>query len=157
MVRKDYDRGDRTGHNTAVGRRLIRVSGTEPEADPQGDPMEQFVVALSPFTRRSRSLGVSHRDHYLTRGLEPGEHVLVHDPLADEHFRAVVADIEFELDDTSYRLEIGGRITAEEADEWLVPPAGDEHLTTGEIVALLEELRRSERDVSAALADLRAR
>lgn len=119
--------------------------------------MEQLVVALSPFTRRSRSLGVSHRDHYLTRGLEPGEHVLLHDPLADEHFRAVVADVEFELDDTSYRLEIGGRITADEADEWLNPSAGDEHLTTGEIVALLEELRRSERDVSAALADLRAR
>ncbi|NYI45928.1 hypothetical protein BJ993_003008 [Nocardioides aromaticivorans] len=119
--------------------------------------MEQIVVALSPFTRRSRSLGVSHRDHYLSRGLEPGEHVLVHDPLADEHFRAVVADVEFELDDTTYRLEIGGRITADEADEWLSPPAGDGHLTTVEIVALLEELRRSERDVHAALADLRAR
>lgn len=119
--------------------------------------MEQIVVALSPFTRRSRSLGVSHRDHYLTRGLEPGEHVLVHDPLADEHFRAVVADVEFELDDTSYRLEIGGRITAGEAHEWLTPATGDDHLSTGEIVALLEELRRSERDVNAALADLRAR
>ncbi|HWJ09964.1 MAG TPA: hypothetical protein VNS46_11335 [Nocardioides sp.] len=119
--------------------------------------MEQIVVALSPFTRRSRSLGISHRDHFVGRGLEPGEHVLVHDPLADEHFRAVVADIEFELDDTSYRIEIGGRITAEEADEWLAPAGDEGHLTTGEIVALLEELRRSERDVSAALSDLRAR
>ncbi len=157
MVLKDYAREDRPRHNTAAVRLLKRVSGTEPAADSQGDPMEQIVVALSPFTRRSRSLGVSHRDHYLGRGLEPGEHVLVHDPLADEHFRAIVADIEFEVDDTSYRLEIGGRITAEEADEWLTPSAGDDHLTTGEIVALLEELRRSERDVSAALADLRAR
>lgn len=150
-------REDGTGHNTTVGPRLITVSGTEPDVDRTEDPMEQIVVALSPFTRRSRSLGVSHRDHYLSRGLEPGEHVLVHDPLADEHFRAVVADVEFELDDTTYRLEIGGRITADEADEWLSPPAADGHLTTVEIVALLEELRRSERDVHAALADLRAR
>lgn len=119
--------------------------------------MEQIVVALSPFTRRSRSLGVSHRDHHLGRGLEHGEHVLVHDPLADEHFRAIVADVEFEIDDTSYRLEIGGRITVDEADEWLAPSTGDGHLTTGEIVALLEELRRSERDVNEALAHLRAR
>ena len=133
------------------------MSGTEPAVDSQGDPMEQFVVALSPFTRRSRSLGVSHREHCLDHGLEPGEHVLVHDPVADEHFRAIVADVEFELHDTSYRLEIGGRITADEADEWLAPPAGDGRLTTVEIVALLEELRRSERDVNAALADLRAR
>jgi hypothetical protein len=119
--------------------------------------MEQIVVALSPFTRRSRSLGISHRDHALGRGLETGEHVLVHDPRADEHFRAIVADVEFELDDTSYRLEIGGRITADEAVDWLAPSRGDDHLSTGEIVALLEELRRSERDVSAALNDLRAR
>lgn len=118
--------------------------------------MEQLVVALSPFTRRSRSLGVSHVEQGLIQGLEPGEHVLVHDPVADEHFRAVVADVEFELTDTSYRIEIGGRITAAEAAEWLTPTGGaDGHLTTGEIVALLDELRRSERDVTAALATLR--
>ena len=119
--------------------------------------MEQIVVALSPFTRRSRSLAVGHRAQELSRGLEPGELVLVHDPVADEHFRAVVADVSFELEDTSYRLEIGGRMTAGEAREWLVPSTGDDHLTTGEIVALLEQLRRSERDVHPALAELRAR
>lgn len=119
--------------------------------------MEQIVVALSPFTRRSRSLAVSHTDAGLGRGLEPGEHLVVHDPVADEHFTAVVADIAFELTDTSYRLEIGTRITATEAAECLAPPTEDERLTTQDIVALLAELRRSERDVSAALADLRAR
>lgn len=119
--------------------------------------MEQIVVPLSPFTRRSRSLAVSHVEQGLIRGLEPGEHVVVHDPLAEEHFSAVVADIEFELTDTSYRLEIGGRITAAEAEEWLEPAGGEGHLTTGEIVALLAELRRSERDISTALAELQAR
>ncbi|MBU2694737.1 MULTISPECIES: hypothetical protein [Pimelobacter] len=119
--------------------------------------MEQIVVALSPFTRRSRSFAVSHVEQGLIRGLEPGEHVVVHDPEADEHFTAVVADIAFEPADTSYRLEIGTRITAAEAEEWLAPPQGDDRLTTQDIVALLEALRRSERDVSAALADLRVR
>lgn len=119
--------------------------------------MEQIVVPLSPFTRRSRSLAVSHVEQGLIRGLEPGEHVVLHDPVADEHFSAVVADVEFDLADTSYRLEVGGRITAAEADEWLEPSGESGHLTTGEIVALLAELRRSERDISTALAELRAR
>ena len=119
--------------------------------------MQKIVVALSPFTRRSRSLAVSHVALGLSRGLEPGEHVLVHDPEADEHFTAIVADIAFETADTSYRLEIGTRITAAEAAEWLAPPRDDDRLTTQDIVALLEALRRSERDVSAALAELRVR
>ncbi|WP_435768346.1 hypothetical protein [Nocardioides sp. SYSU DS0651] len=121
--------------------------------------MEQIQAGLSPFTRRSRSLAVSHVEQGLSRGLEPGEHVLVHDPVADEHFTAVVADIHFELHDTGYRLELGTRITAGEAAEWLEPrPAADEDRpTTRDIVDLLAELRRSERDVSAAMADLKAR
>ena len=118
--------------------------------------VEQIVVALSPFTRRCRSLVVSHVEQGLVRGLEPGEHVVVHDPEADEHFTAVVADVDFELADTSYRLEVGTRITDAEAVEWLEPPTDDGRLTTQDIVALLEQLRRSERDVTAALAELRA-
>lgn len=119
--------------------------------------MEQINVALSPFTRRSRSLAVSHQAHELSRGLEPGEHVLIHDPVADEHFNAVVADIHFDLDDTSYRLTVGGRITAGEAAEWMAPSLDDDNLTTRDLVDLLAELRRGERDISAALADIRAR
>lgn len=119
--------------------------------------MEQIMVALSPFTRRSRSLAVSHTEQELARGLEPGEHVIVHDAHADEYFSALVADIDFDLTDTSYRLELGGRITPAEAAEWMAPPTNDGHLSTRDIVDLLAELRRSERSVSAALADLRAR
>lgn len=119
--------------------------------------MEQIMVALSPFTRRSRSLAVSHVEQELSRGLEPGEHVLVHDAHADEYFSAVVADVEFELADTSYRLELGGRITPAEAAEWMAPPREDGHFTTRDIVDLLAELRRSERSVSAALAEFQAR
>lgn len=116
--------------------------------------MQQIVVALSPFTRRSRSLGVSHRDLGLDRGLEPGEHLVVHDPVADEHFTAVVTDLGFELADTTYRLEIGTRITAAEAAECVGPPTEDDRFTTQDIVALLAALRRGERDVAAALAHL---
>ncbi|GAA4810277.1 hypothetical protein ACFQ0K_15035 [Nocardioides caeni] len=119
--------------------------------------MEQIMVALSPFTRRSRSLAVSHVEQELGRGLEQGEHVIVHDAVADEYFSAQVADVEFDLTDTSYRLEIGGRITSAEAAEWMAPPSDDDRLTTRDIVDLLAELRRSERSVSAALDDLRAR
>ena len=36
--------------------------------------MEQIVVALSPFTRRCRSIGVSHHAHGLERGLDLGLH-----------------------------------------------------------------------------------
>ena len=121
--------------------------------------MEQIELVLSPFTRRSRSVAASHVAQGLRRGLEPGEHVLVHDPEAGEHFTAVVADVRFELEDTGYRLELGTRVTAAEAAEWLDPaPETDaERLSTRDIVDLLAELRRGERDISAALADLRAR
>jgi hypothetical protein len=119
--------------------------------------MEQIVVALSPFTRACRSLAVTHGDHDLAHGLDQGEHVLVHDPVADEHYSAIVADVSFDLAETTYRLEIGGRITAREAADWSAPSLEEDHLTTGDLVALLSELRRSERDISTALADLRAR
>lgn len=117
--------------------------------------MEQIAVELSPFTRRSRSVAVSHVAQGLERGLEPGEHVVVHDPAGDEYISAVVADIHFELDDTTYRLELGARITREEAIEWTAPPVEGDRLTTRDLIDLLAELRRSEREVASALAELK--
>jgi hypothetical protein len=110
--------------------------------------MEQIVVELSAFTRRSGSVAVGHVRAGLSRGLEPGELVLVHDPADGADFTAAVADIDFELADTVYRLELGTRITAAETVEWLAPtpaeaPAG--HVSARRLAELLGELRRRER------------
>ena len=110
--------------------------------------MERVVVELSPFTRRSRSIAVSHVAAGLSRGLEPGEFVLVHDPADGADFTAAVADIGFEPEDTVYRLELGTRITAEEAEEWLAPepaPTAAGQVTTRRLIDLLRELRSRER------------
>jgi len=80
--------------------------------------MELIVTELSEFTRRSRSLVVAHGETSLARGLEYGERVLVK---ADGEYRtAVVADIDFDLTDTHYRLILGGRVPADLAEETLV-------------------------------------
>lgn len=93
--------------------------------------METLQLALSEFTRRSRSVLVAHRSTTLERGLEPGETVLIQD---GETIRvAAVADISFDLTDTHYRLELGGELTG----------AGSRHaVDTLEVVALLREARR---------------
>jgi hypothetical protein len=120
----------------------------EPRNEREGNPMERVVVELSPFTRRSRSVAVSHLAAGLPRGLEPGEFVVVHDPADDADFTATVADVGFELEDTIYRLELGTRITPEEAAEWLAPtPSADEtgHVSTRRLLDLLLELRSGER------------
>jgi hypothetical protein len=80
--------------------------------------MELIETTLSEFTRRSRSLAIAHSSTGLERGLEYGERVLV---LADGEYRtAVVADVEFTLEDTLYRLVLGGRIPRQEAEDRLL-------------------------------------
>lgn len=117
--------------------------------------MERVVVGLSPFSRRSRSLAVSHVVSGLSRGLEPGEYVVVHDPADGTDFTATVADIHFELEDTVYRLELGTRITADEAAEWVAPsgPDDDGHVSTRQLMDLLGELRRRERALQEFLGE----
>ena len=117
--------------------------------------MQQIRATLTPFTLRSRSVGVSHVGSGLERGLDLGEHVLLHDPATGVHHTAVVADIDFELEDTTYRLELGTRITAEEAAEWDLPAGRPgEWVSTRDIVELLGALRRNRADVETALAEL---
>lgn len=117
--------------------------------------MQQIRVTLSPFTVRSGSLQVSHVEAGLSEGLDQGQPVLVHDVASGLHRTAIVADVHFELADTTYRLELGSAITAEEAAEWLLP--ADElpvdRVTSRDIVELLGALRRNRRDVGEALAD----
>jgi len=77
--------------------------------------VELIDIELTEFTRRSRSVVLAHSGSGLDRGLEYGERVLLHS--ADEYRTAVVADIDFSLEDTHYRLVIGGRVPAEIALE----------------------------------------
>jgi hypothetical protein len=77
--------------------------------------VELIDIELSEFTRRSRSVVVAHSGSRLRRGLEYGERVLLH--TGDEYRTAVVADIDFSLDDTQYRLVLGGQVPAELALE----------------------------------------
>lgn len=77
--------------------------------------MELIDIELTEFTRRSRSVVLAHRDSGLRRGLEYGERVLLQ--TGDEYRTAVVADIDFDLEDTHYRLVLGGRVPAELAQE----------------------------------------
>lgn len=77
--------------------------------------MERIDIELSEFTRRSRSVVVAHGASGLERGLEYGERVLLH--TGDEYRTAIVADIDFDLEDTHYRLILGGRVPAELAEE----------------------------------------
>ena len=79
--------------------------------------MELIDIELSEFTRRSRSVVVAHGAAGLERGLEYGERVLLH--TGDEYRTAVVANIDFDLEDTHYRLILGGRVPAELAQERL--------------------------------------
>jgi hypothetical protein len=80
--------------------------------------MELIETELSDFTRRSRSLVVVQGETGLTRGLEYGERVLVRSN--GEYRTAVVADIDFELSDTRYRLVLGGRVPTEMAESRLL-------------------------------------
>lgn len=77
--------------------------------------MELIDIELSEFTRRSRSVVLTHSAAGLARGLEYGERVLLH--TGSEYRAAVVADIDFDLEDTHYRLVLGGVVPAELAIE----------------------------------------
>jgi hypothetical protein len=90
--------------------------------------MKLIDIELSEFTRRSRSVVVAHRAAGLERGLEYGERVMVH--TGAEYRTAVVADIDFELEDTRYRLILGGRVPEDLAREQI---AGGRPTISGQV------------------------
>ncbi|WP_141014515.1 hypothetical protein [Nocardioides sambongensis] len=119
---------------------------TDPHGTAAARPVVRIELALTAFTRRSRSISISHLEHDLPRGLDRGEHVLLEDPTTRTHWTGIVADVDFSADDTHYRLELGTRITSAETAQWLDPgrsrPAGG--LSTGDVAELLIALRRSQ-------------
>ncbi|WP_121253564.1 hypothetical protein [Nocardioides ferulae] len=90
----------------------------------------------------SRVLDVAHTTLGLSRGLEPGEELVIRDRAGEFH-AATVADISFSLEDTHYVLTVGARLTAEMAEQRrLGLEAGSEDAEMHEVVDLLGELRR---------------
>jgi len=90
--------------------------------------VEILELELGDFSRRIGSVVVSHHATTLTRGLEYGESVLVHDS-GRSTFLARVADISFGYTDTYYRLELGSPSP--------IP------LEVGDIVSMLRDLPRA--------------
>jgi hypothetical protein len=99
--------------------------------DEEREAVELIEIELSEFTRRSRSFVVTHTGAALARGLEYGERVLVRS--ADGYRTAVVADIDFTLEDTSYRLVLGGRVSAEMAQQELIGDVDPTVTTSGRV------------------------
>jgi hypothetical protein len=104
--------------------------------------MESIEVELSDFTLRRRSVVVSHAAADLTRGLEPGEQLLLHDAVRG-HYSGHVADLDFGPTDTLYRVQVGVRLTHEEAVERMrgtvaSPGSG---ITRQDLLDLLGQLR----------------
>jgi hypothetical protein len=117
----------------------------------KGPFMEAIDIDLSDFTRRCRSVSVSHVAASLPRGLEPGEQVVLHDRVHG-YYTGVVADLDFEPADTVYRVEIGVRLTDLEALERLhgvLEPTGG-RITRQDLLDLLGQLRSSSATVPAA-------
>lgn len=111
---------------------------------------------VAEFTRRSRSLLVSHTAVGLPRGLEPGEVVVVRS--GGEHWTGCVVDVDFTLDDTVYRLSLGGVVPADQAEALL----GEDTATAAprvdvaDVVAMLGSLRAVGREALRVPAQRRA-
>ncbi|UDY24095.1 hypothetical protein [Nocardioides sp. Kera G14] len=111
--------------------------------------MEILTVALSDFSRRSRSVVARHSETMLTRGLERGEQVILSDD--DFHWVATVADVDFEIADTLYRLELGVRLEADEVADRVRQPTGGP-LQRHDLLDLLGHLRASRQFLETRLA-----
>lgn len=114
--------------------------------------MELIAVELSTFTRRTRSVVAQHSSTGLRRGLEPGERVILRDAADGEYYSARVVDLDFDLEDTHYRFEVGVRLPADLALERLADDAAHAagaRIAAGtddgmdELLALLAEARRA--------------
>jgi hypothetical protein len=121
--------------------------------------MEQIDVELGVLPLRSRSLPVRHSATTLAQGLEHGEQVVLRDRRTGHYFRAAVVDVDFELEDTCYRLELGARITSGEAAEAVAPAAAGgsrgDRVTARDLLEMLAELRRGRQQVRALVDGVR--
>jgi len=104
--------------------------------------MELIAVPICADTLAKRaSVEVLHSETRLERGLEPAESVILLD--FDGGFHAAVVDeVGFTLEDTTYRLRLGVRLPAElAADRLAGSPMSWERLQVHDVADLLGEIR----------------
>ncbi|MDF9717761.1 hypothetical protein INN71_17675 [Nocardioides sp. ChNu-153] len=106
--------------------------------------METIDIVLSPFARRARSVVLAHGATRLTRGLEPGETVVLRDEQGELH-TAHVADLDFDLEETYYRLALDGPATGPGS-----PASAPAEPGSDDDLARVEELLRRAREEGLA-------
>ncbi|HEY9563980.1 MAG TPA: hypothetical protein VIR30_09445 [Nocardioides sp.] len=104
--------------------------------------MELIAIEMAELTRRSRSILLNHSDLALDRGLDPGERVVLWDSISGDYHSGQVLDVDFTLEDTTYRFKIGIRLPDELALARLTGVASAGHqITTQQVIELLDSLR----------------
>lgn len=117
--------------------------------------MELIAIEMAELTRRSRSILLNHSDLALDRGLEPGERVVLWDAVSGDYHSGTVLDIDFTLDDTTYRFDIGIRLPDELALARLTGVVSAGHqISTQQVIELLDGLRANSPAQDAGLRGL---
>ena len=98
--------------------------------------MFEIVLPVESRSMFGRQLRVAHSAAGISRGLEHDEYVVLRDAEVDRRFLGRVVDLDFDLDETYYVLQVDGMLAAAVADEF----TRVDGLETTEVVALLREL-----------------
>lgn len=99
--------------------------------------MFEVVLPIGARTMSGRRLRVAHSAAGLSRGLEFDEYVVLRDADEDRRFLARVVEIEFDLEDTYYAVQVDGALAAAVADRYV----DDEGVVdTAEVAELLHLL-----------------
>ena len=101
--------------------------------------MFEVVLPIEARTVSGRRLQVAHSTAGLSRGLEFDEYVVLRAAEDGRRFLGRVVDLEFDLEDTYYSVQVDGALAEVVADRY-VATAGQ--VETAEVAALLRELAR---------------
>lgn len=104
--------------------------------------MDLIAIEMTEITRRSRSILLHHRDLALDHDLDPGERVVLWDSISGDYHSGKVLDINFTIDDATYRFEVGIRLPDELALARLTGVLSVGHqISTEQVINLLGRLR----------------
>jgi hypothetical protein len=97
----------------------------------------EVVLPIEARTVSGRRLQVAHSAAGLSRGLEFDEYVVLRAADDDRRFLGRVVDLEFDLEDTYYSVQVDGALAEAVAEKYTAVGGSTD---TNEIAALLREL-----------------